>query len=105
MDPKTDNLVEFCLPYQQGHESRPNTGGEQLGTPFMQHNGQFASIRQIVHEYNNLFTILQGNLRLVVDTDDKLSQDTLEIIEDALSAAVDGTLLTQALKELAETQG
>ena len=52
----------------------------------------------IAHDFNNLLTIVRGNLELLKKTIVRdIDPETVELLDDALSAARDGTDLTQRL--------
>lgn len=48
----------------------------------------------ICHDFNNLLTVISGNLRLLHDV---VAEEDRELVEDALSAATDGVHLTRRL--------
>jgi len=51
----------------------------------------------IAHDFNNLLSIIGGNLRFLQQDIGEVSTEIEELFEDALSAADDGTELTQSL--------
>lgn len=52
----------------------------------------------IAHDFNNLLTIILGNLRFLCEAvGQNADDDTSELLEDALSAGLDGAQLTQRL--------
>ena len=51
----------------------------------------------ISHDFNNLLTVIQGNLRFLVDDIESDNEEHMELIEDALSAAQDGSELIRRL--------
>jgi PAS domain S-box-containing protein len=51
----------------------------------------------ISHDFNNLLTIIQGNLRFLVEDLKSDNEEHMELIEDALSAAQDGSDLIRRL--------
>lgn len=57
----------------------------------------------VAHDFNNLMTVISGNLALVLE-DPSISPDGIEILEDAVSAARDGTELTRQLLSYARKQ-
>ena len=58
----------------------------------------------MAHDFNNLLTVIQGNIGLVVEDMDDADESTREILQDALSAAEDGSSLTQQLLAFARKQ-
>ena len=57
----------------------------------------------IAHDFNNLLTIIRGNLRLLSEDISDADQEK-ELLEDALSAAQDGTDLIKRLMTLSRRQ-
>lgn len=52
----------------------------------------------VAHRFNNLLMVIHGNLQLVRSfKSDHLDEDTMEIVQDALTAAEDGTELVRGL--------
>jgi two-component system, cell cycle sensor histidine kinase and response regulator CckA len=64
--------------------------------------GQFTG--GMAHDFNNLLTIVQGNISLVVEDAEHLDDTAREILDDALSAAKDGSNLTRQLLAFARNQ-
>lgn len=58
----------------------------------------------LAHDFNNLLTIIQGNLRLLVDEYDGGDEENRELMEDALSAAQDGSELIRRLLAFSRRQ-
>ena len=58
----------------------------------------------IAHDFNNLLTIIQGNLRFLVDEFENEDEENRELIEDALSAAQDGSDLIRRLLAFSRRQ-
>lgn len=58
----------------------------------------------IAHDFNNLLTIIQGNLKYLQDGMGGDPEDLAEVIDDALSAAFDGSNLTRQLLAFARQQ-
>ena len=58
----------------------------------------------MAHDFNNLLTVIQGNIGLIVEDMDDADESTREILQDALSAAEDGSNLTQQLLAFARKQ-
>lgn len=58
----------------------------------------------IAHDFNNLLTIIQGNLRFLVDEFESGDEEHRELIEDALSAAQDGSELIRRLLAFSRRQ-
>lgn len=59
----------------------------------------------ISHDFNNLLTIIMGNLGLLKEEiDDKTDEETKKLIDDAMSAARDGSQLIQRLLAFARKQ-
>lgn len=58
----------------------------------------------IAHDFNNLLTVIQGNINLLKEEIPDLHEDTQEILEDALSAAKEGSNLTKQLLAFARKQ-
>lgn len=58
----------------------------------------------ISHDFNNLLTIIQGNLRFLVDDFESDDEEQKELIEDALSAAQDGSDLIRRLLAFSRRQ-
>ncbi|MFT7685189.1 MAG: PAS domain S-box-containing protein [Candidatus Azotimanducaceae bacterium] len=57
------------------------------------------------HDFNNLITIIQGNLRLLLENDTVRNADNVEsVLDDALSAANDGVLLSKQLLSFSRKQ-
>jgi PAS domain S-box-containing protein len=58
----------------------------------------------ISHDFNNLLTIIQGNLKFLEQDMDGASEEHQELIEDALSAAQDGADLVNRLLAFSRRQ-
>jgi PAS domain S-box-containing protein len=58
----------------------------------------------VAHDFNNLLTIIKGNLALLREDFAGMSTDQREILDDALSAASDGSRLTTQLLAFARRQ-
>ena len=58
----------------------------------------------IAHDFNNLLTIIQGNIKLLADYVNTESEEANELIDDALSATVDGAELTERLLAFSRRQ-
>ena len=59
----------------------------------------------IAHDFNNLLTVIQGNLKMLAEEiEDSPDQELHELIQDALSAARDGSSLTQSLLAFSREQ-
>jgi PAS domain S-box-containing protein len=58
----------------------------------------------ISHDFNNLLTIIQGNLRFLIDEFANGDEEHRELIEDALSAAQDGSELIRRLLAFSRRQ-
>ncbi|MDG1206907.1 MAG: ATP-binding protein, partial [Pseudomonadales bacterium] len=58
----------------------------------------------VAHDFNNLLTIIKGNLALLREDFAGMSTDQREILDDALSAATDGSRLTTQLLAFARRQ-
>lgn len=58
----------------------------------------------ISHDFNNLLTIIRGNLKFLQDDLDTDNEDYRELIEDALSAAQDGADLIRRLLTFSRRQ-
>jgi PAS domain S-box-containing protein len=58
----------------------------------------------ISHDFNNLLTIIQGNLKFLDDDLESDDEEHHELIEDALSAAQDGTELIKRLLAFSRRQ-
>lgn len=62
----------------------------------------------IAHDFNNLLTVIIGNLRYIRDNEDQDNQNnnevTAEAVDDALSAALDGEVLTSQLLSFSRKQ-
>lgn len=58
----------------------------------------------IAHDFNNLLTIILGNLRLLSEILPISDDDTLEILNDTISAADDGAQLTRSLLAFSHTR-
>jgi two-component system NtrC family sensor kinase len=58
----------------------------------------------ISHDFNNLLTIIQGNLKFLFEDLEGGNEEHLELIEDALSAARDGTELIKRLLAFSRRQ-
>lgn len=59
----------------------------------------------IVHDFNNLLTIIMGNLRLLQEeANDEVYETIRELIEDALSAAYDGAEMGRRLLKFSRKQ-
>ena len=58
----------------------------------------------ISHDFNNLLTIIQGNLKFLGDDLESGNEEHAELIEDALSAAQDGTELIKRLLAFSRRQ-
>ena len=58
----------------------------------------------ISHDFNNLLTIIQGNLRFLIDEFKNGDEEHRELIEDALSAAQDGSEMIRRLLAFSRRQ-
>lgn len=58
----------------------------------------------ISHDFNNLLTIIQGNLKFLMDDLPSDDEEHIELIEDALSAAQDGSDLIRRLLAFSRRQ-
>lgn len=58
----------------------------------------------ISHDFNNLLTVIQGNLNFLVDDLEIENEEHQELIEDSLSAAKDGSELIQRLLAFSRRQ-
>ena len=59
----------------------------------------------IVHDFNNLLTVIMGNLRLLQEeANDEVYESIRELIEDALSAAYDGAEMGRRLLKFSRKQ-
>jgi hypothetical protein len=62
------------------------------------------STREIVHDFNNLFTIIQCNLKLLIDCYPGSDKNFREMLDDSLSASEDGSKLTELLSKSVNRQ-
>ena len=57
----------------------------------------------IAHDFNNLLTVISGNLIFLRDGTDLYDEETVEVLNDSISAAQDGAELTQSLLGFSRT--
>jgi len=53
-----------------------------------------------IHEFNNLLNIMGGNMHFLRERCEETDQDTIEIIDDVISAILDATELVDGLRAL-----
>jgi len=58
----------------------------------------------LAHDFSNLLHVITGNLRFLQEDLGTISQEITELLDDAISAAVDGTELTRRLLSFSRTK-